>query len=41
VNDSVKSALQKSGIDKIVGSENIFSNITAAMQKAEEIMSKN
>jgi len=38
VNEHVKSALQKAGVEKMVGAENIFSNITLAMQKADEIV---
>jgi sulfate permease, SulP family len=38
VNDSVRNTLEKNGIDRLIGRENICSNITEALERAERLI---
>lgn len=40
VNDKVRSVLEKSGFDELVGKENICSNIHLALERASDIIGK-
>ncbi len=41
VNEQVANAIRKAQIDRLVGNKNICENITSALYRAEELMSKN